>query len=52
MNKFEFACSFWGYNNIINKRVDDKNVEEKFEEWKFSMESFKEWNSKQKKRKS
>ena len=49
MNKFEFACSFWGYDNIINKKIDNKLIEEKFEEWKFSMESFKSWKVNQKK---
>lgn len=43
MNKFEFACNLWGYKNIIDNKVSQEEINNLFEEWKFSMTDFKTW---------
>jgi hypothetical protein len=47
MNKFEFACSLWGYDKVVSKEISKETIDEMFETWKFSMKSFKKWKDSQ-----
>jgi len=46
MSKFEFACSFFGYNRVMNNLVSKQQIDNAFEDWKFSLMSFNDWRNK------
>ena len=46
MSQFEFACSFFGYETIINNHISNKTVERFYDDWKHSLMSFNDWKNK------
>ena len=45
MSKFEFACSFFGYDRVIKNLVSKDKIDMMFDEWKFSLMSFNDWKN-------
>ena len=43
MSKFEFACSFFGYNRVMKKLVSNSQIDNAYDDWKFSLMSFDDW---------
>ena len=43
MSKFEFACSYFGYDRVMKNRVSNKQIDNAYEDWKFSLKSFNDW---------
>jgi hypothetical protein len=46
MSQFEFACSFFGYHNVISNRVSKQTIERAYDDWKHSLMSFNDWKNK------
>jgi hypothetical protein len=43
MSQFEFACSFFGYDNIVSNRVSKQTIDRAYDDWKHSLMSFNDW---------
>jgi len=47
MSKFEFSCSFFGYDRIMKNIIPKHQIDAAFDDWKFSLMSFNDWRNKQ-----